>query len=132
MGFFKDISRIKKQAKELSKTFDPGAQMRQTNAMLADAGKMMEQQTVAARMAVSGEPATAQVVAAGDTGEFINMQPVLELSLLIFHADRPPYPVTLRQIVPVAQMARLAPGTTLQVKVDPNLSNTVWIDWGAT
>jgi hypothetical protein len=132
MGFFKDISKLKKQAKELDKTFDPGAQMRQTKDALAVASRMMEQQTVAAQMAVSGEPATAQVIAARDTGMFTNMQPTLEVSLLVFHGDRPPYPVTLTQIVPVAQVARLAPGTTLQVKVDPDRLNTVWIDWGAS
>ena len=132
MGFFKDISKIKRQAKELDKTFDPGAQMRQAKEALASVGQMMEQQTAAAQMAVSGEPATAQVSATRDTGTFTNIQPVLDLSLLVFHGDRPPYPVTLRQVVPVAQLARLAPGNTLAVKVDPARPELVWIDWGAS
>ncbi len=131
MGFLKDISKIKKQAKELDKTFDPGAQMRQAKDALAAAGQMMEQQTAAAQMAATGEHASAQVSATRDTGTFANMQPVLEMSLLVSWGDRPPYPVTLRQVVPVAQIARLAPGSTLHVKVDPERPELVWIDWSA-
>ncbi len=132
MGFLKDISKIKKQAKELDKTFDPGAQMRQAKEAMAAAGQMMEQQTAAAQLAQSGESATAQVIATKDTGTFTNMQPVLEMSFLISVSGRPPYPVTLRQVVPLAQIARLTPGSNLHVKVDPAQPELVWIDWAAS
>lgn len=132
MGFFKDISKLNKQAKELDKTFDPGAQMRQANEAMQAASLMMEQQTVAATLAVTGDPATAQVNLARDTGQLINMQPVIEMSLLVFLEGQPPYPVTLRQIVPLVQMGRLATGSRLAVKVDPKARETVWIDWAAS
>jgi hypothetical protein len=57
---------------------------------------------------------------------------VIELSLLIFLEGQPPYPVTLRQIVPLGQVGRPIPGTRLSVKVDPGKCETIWIDWGAS
>jgi len=132
MGFFKDVSKLKKQAKELDKTWDPGAQMAQTMQAMQSASAMMEQQTVAANLAANGEPASAQVNLARDTGQMLNMQPVVELSLLVFLEGQPPYPVTLRQIVPLTAMGRLTPGSRLSVKVDPQAPETIYIDWAAS
>jgi len=132
VGFFKDVGRLTKQAKEISKDWDPGAQMRQAQEAMQSASVMMEQQTAAARLAATGDPGTAQVNLARDTGQMINMQPVIELSLLVFLQGQPPYPVTLRQVVPLAQMGRLTPGSRLVVKVDPGARETVWIDWAAS
>lgn len=132
MGFFKDVRRLQKQAKEISKTWDPGASMAQSVQAMQAAGAVMEQQTVAARLAVEGDPASAQVNLACETGQFLNMQPVVELSLLVFLEGRPPYPVTVQQVVPVTQVGRLAPGTRLAVKVDPRAPETIWIDWAGS
>ena len=132
MGFFKDVRKLQKQAKEIEKTWDPGAQMAQTMQAMQSASAMMEQQTVAARLATSGDPASAQVNLARDTGQMLNMQPVVELSLLVFLEGQPPYPVTIRQIVPLTAMGRLTPGSRLAVKVDPQARETIWIDWAAS
>lgn len=132
MGFFKDIRQLSKQAKEIDKTFDPGAQMRQTMEAMQAASAVMEQQTVAATLAATGEPASAQVNVARDTGQLLNNQPIIEMNLLVFLEGQPPYPVTVRQIVPLAQMGRLTPGSRLAVKVDPKARETIYIDWAAS
>ena len=132
MGFLKDVRKLTKQAKETSQDWDPAAQMSQAQQAMQSAGAMMEQQTAAARLAATGDPGMAQVNLARDTGQMINMQPVMELSLLVFLGGQPPYPVTLRQVVPLAQMGRLTTGSRLAVKVDPNARETVWIDWAAS
>jgi hypothetical protein len=132
MGFFKDLKKLSDQGKEMSKTFDPGAQMVQAKAAMEAAGQTMAEQTAAATLAASGEPATAQVNLARDTGQLLNMQPVIEMSLLVFLEGQPPYPVTLRQVVPLAQMGRLTAGARLAVKVDPKARQAVWIDWAAS
>jgi len=132
MGFLKDLKKLSDQGKEMSKGFDPAAQMRDATAAMEAAGQMMAQQAEAAHLAASGEPASAQVNASRDTGQVINMQPVLEMSLLVFPEGAPPYPVTLRQIVPLAQLGRLTPGSRLAVKVDPGKRDLVWIDWAAS
>ncbi len=132
MGFLKDLKKLSDQSKEMSKGFDPAAQMREATAAMEAAGQMMAQQTEAAQLAASGEPASAQVNTTRDTGQMVNMQPVLELNLLVFLEGKPPYPVTVRQIVPMAQLGRLTPGSRLTVKVDPGKPELVWIDWMAS
>lgn len=132
MGFFKDIRTIQKKAKEIDKTFDPGAQMAQSLQAMQEASLAMDQQTAAARLAVNGEPATAQVSAARDTGHLLNNQPIVELSLLVFLEGQPPYPVNVRQIVPLTQLGRLTPGARLAVKVDPKVRETLYVDWAAS
>ena len=129
MGFLKDLKKLSKQSKEVSKDWDPAAQIREASAAIEATTEMMAQQTAAAALAESGEPATAQVNAARDTGTMANLQPVMEIDLLVFVEGQPPYPVTLRQIVPLAQIGRLVPGTRLPVKIDPADPGAVWIDW---
>jgi hypothetical protein len=132
VGFFKDIRKLQTQAKEAQKTFDPGAQMAQSLQAMQAASAVMEQQTVAARLAVEGEPATAQVNLARDTGQLLNNQPIVEIGLLVFLEGQPPYPLTVREIVPLTQLGRLTPGSQLSVKVDPKVRETLWIDWAAS
>jgi hypothetical protein len=120
MGFFKDISALKKQAKELDKTFDPGAQMRAAKERMQAAQEMLARQTAAAQLATTGEHAGAQVLAARDTGTQINMQPMLELDLLVMRQQgQPPYPATVTQIVAQSQLGLVAPGSTVLVRIDP-------------
>jgi hypothetical protein len=125
MGFLKDINTLKKQAKEIDKTFDPGAQMRAGKERMAAAQQMMAQQTTAAQLASTGERADAQVVASRDTGTQINLQPMLEIELLVMRQGQPPYPATVRQMVPNSQLGLVAPGSTLSVWVDPANPSTV-------
>ena len=132
MGFLKDVRKLSKQGKEMSKDWDPAAQMSQASAALEATTEMMARQTVAAGLAESGDPATAQVNAARDTGTVVNMQPVMEIDLLVFVEGQPPYPASLQQVVPMAQVGRLAPGTRLSVMIDSTDPGAIWIDWGSS
>ena len=125
MGFLKDMRTLNKQAKEISKDWDPAAQMRDGMARMQDAQQMLARQTAAAQLAATGEPAEAQVIGVRDTGALLNMQPVLEIDLLVTRTGMPPYPATVRQVVAHAQLARLTPGATLHVRVDPDDPATV-------
>lgn len=53
------------------------------------------------------------------------------MNRLVFREGHPPYPGSMRQIVPLAQVGRLVPGTQLPVKVDPSDTTAIWIDWGS-
>jgi hypothetical protein len=119
MGFLKDIHELKQIGKEASKNYDAKSTMADGMARMQAAQHLLAQQTVATQLTASGEPATAQVLAARDTGTLINMQPVLEIDLLVNRAGQPPYPATVSQLVPHAQLGALPPGTTISVKVDP-------------
>ena len=130
MGFLKDLRKLSKQGKEMSKGVDPAAQMRDASAALEATSEMMARQTAAAGLAESGDPATAQVNAARDTGTVVNMQPVMEIDLLVFVKGRPPYPVSVQQIVPLSQVGCLTPGTRLPVMIARAEPEAIWIDWG--
>jgi hypothetical protein len=99
--------------------------MRAGKERMAAAQQMMAQQTVAAHLATSGERAEAQVVASRNTGTQINMQPMLELDLLVMPAGQPPYPATVKQLIPQSQLGLVAPGSAVSVWVDPANPSTV-------
>ena len=132
MGFLKDLKDLNAKSKEVSADFDPAAQMREASAARAAMTAMLEQQTLSARLASTGESATAQVTALRDTTQQVNAQPVVEIELLVFPTGRPPYPVTVRQVVLLTQLARLTPGSRLSVKIDPAALEAIWIDWGTS
>ena len=127
MGFFKDVNELRKMGKEASNKFDAKATMADGVARMQAAQNMLAQQTVATQLAIGGEPATAQVLAARDTGTMINMQPVLDIDLLVSREGQPPYPATVSQMIPNAQLGTVTPGATLAVKVDPANPATVLI-----
>jgi hypothetical protein len=77
------------------------------------------------QLATTGEDATAQVVAARDSGTQINLQPILEIDLLVMRDGQPPYPATVRQMVAQAQLGLVAAGSAVSVRVDPANPETV-------
>jgi hypothetical protein len=130
MGFFKDIHNLKQQAKEIDKTFDPGAQARDATARMA----AMNQQFAQANAALAAPPgdaveASAQVVSVGTTTGMLNMDPLIPVSLLILQDGLPPRPVSSTLLVPMAQLGRLQQGATLKVRVshsDPSAVAVIW------
>ena len=81
MGFFKDIHTIQKQAKEIDKTWDTGAQAREANARMAEMNQMMSQATAAlAAPPEDGIEANAQLVSAGNPTGMVNTDPIVPVS----------------------------------------------------
>jgi hypothetical protein len=130
VGFFKDIHTLNKQAKEMDKTFDPGAQARDATTRMAT----MNQQFAQANAAMAAPPedaieATAQITSVGTTSGMLNMDPMVPVELFILADGLPPRPVSTTLVVPMAQLARLQPGTSLKVRVsrsDPSAVAVVW------
>jgi hypothetical protein len=130
MGFFKDVHTLHKQAKEIDKTFDPGQQTRDATARMA----AMNQQFAQANAALAAPPAdaidaTAQIVSVGPSTGMINMDPIVPLELLISSPGLPPRPASISAVVPMAQLARLQQGATINVRVsqsDPSAVAVVW------
>jgi hypothetical protein len=127
MGFFKSVRDLNKQSEEINKNWDVGAQLEDAQARMADANEMMAQQTAAANIAASGMDATATVAALRQGTGMVNFQPIMEIDLTVMPEGLPPYPVTVKQVVPQAQLPQLQPGANLNVKVDPNDPAAVWI-----
>jgi hypothetical protein len=131
MGIFKDLHQVSKQGKALGAQSDVGAQLQRGMDSMAQATHHMAEQTAGAQLAVTGTPAQLQVTAARDSGTVVNMQPVVELDLLIHPESGPPYPTTVRQTVPLASAGRVVPGAMLSGRVDRSAPTSVWIDWTA-
>lgn len=128
MGFFKSLNELNKQGKEIQKTWDPAAQMAGGQAAMAQATQMMAQQTAAAALATTGVDATASVVSVRQPGGMVNYQPIMEVDLTIFPMAGAPYPAAVSAPMAPHLAAKLAPGASLQVKIDPQNPQAVWIN----
>lgn len=129
MGLFKGMRDLQKQANEINKGWDVGAQLENAQAQMASANELMAQQTAAANAAVSGLDARATVVGVRQGQGMVNFQPMIEVDLTVSPEGLPPYPVTVKQVIPQVHLARAQPGMAVHVKVDPNDPASVWIDW---
>ena len=132
MGFFKDVHKLKQQAKEIDKTWDPGAQAQQGIERM----KEMNAQMAAANAALAAPPedaieATAQVVSVGGTTGMMNMDPIMPVELLVMEDGQPPRPASVSIVVPMAQLARLQPGAMIAVKMSKSNPNAMAVDWSA-
>lgn len=131
-GFFKSLREVTKQANEIDKAMGPVqhrldhamAQMQQAQAMLAQGTQTARLATDPAALAGEG-----QVVAVRDTGTRFNMDPALEIDLLVTLPGLPPYPATVRSVVSVAHLGRLNPGAVVKVRADPATPTDVHIDF---
>ena len=130
MGFLKDINTLNRMGKDIRKNWDPAAQLAQSQAAMAQANATMAQMAAQASStaALYGTPATASVVVARQTGQYINMQPVVSIDLLVTMPGGFPAPVTINEVVSQLNLARVAPGASLPVKVG-NTPGDVVIDW---
>ncbi|MEO1055971.1 MAG: DUF3592 domain-containing protein [Actinomycetota bacterium] len=111
MGFFKDVKKLQQQGKEISKGYDPVAQMKAASAS-------MQQMTQQTNLLATGIPATATVNELRDTGMEVNLQPIMEVDVTVFPTDGAPFPATART-QGHGVIAGLAPGTQVQVRYDP-------------
>jgi hypothetical protein len=129
VGLFKSVRELQKQSNEISKNHDMGAQLEDAQTRMAEAQELMAQQTAAANAATTGVDATATIVAIRQSGGMVNFQPMIEVDLTVLPDGLPPYPVTVKQVIPQVQLAQAQPGAGVHVKVDPNNPASVWIDW---
>ena len=131
MGMFRSMRDLNKQAKEIQKDWDPGAQMAAGMESMRAAQEMMAQQTQAANVAMTGADATATITAVQQTGAMVNFQPTMQIELTVLPDGLPPYPATVTQVVEQHFLVKAVPGASVPIKVDPNDPGTIWINWAA-
>ena len=127
MGMFKSMHQLHKQAKELDKDFHPGQMMADGQARMAEMTSMLAAQNKAAEAAVTGLDAMATVASVRQGTAMVNFQPVVEIDLTVLAPGRPPYPVTIEQVVDQVNLARLQPGASVAVKVAADDPQSVFI-----
>jgi hypothetical protein len=126
MGFIGDLNKLNKQAKEIGKTFDPGAQMQDALAKMKAVNESMAEANTAM---TDGVPGTAQVVAVGPSTGMMNMNPMMQVDLLVTQQGGMPRPVSRQMVVPMQHLARLQAGATLPVLVSQSDPGSVAIMW---
>lgn len=119
MGLFKNIRELQQLSAEISKDFDPAAQMRAATAQ-------MQQATAQSQLASSASAVTcpATVVAVRDTGRMVNYQPMVEVDVLVTPEGAVPWPATVSTIGH-GQVAGLHVGVRVGVRYDPAAPATV-------
>jgi hypothetical protein len=132
MGFFKSMRDLQKEAHDIEKTMPPVKdRMADATARMAAATQSMADQTQAINQAFDpaggGVDATATINSARTVG-MVNFDPMMELDLTVMREGMPPYPATVRQVVPQVDLPRLQSGTSVAVKVDPNQPASIWLD----
>ena len=128
MGLLKNMFALHRQAVEIDRTWDPGAQMRQGVARMRQMNETLTAQARAQELAQTGVPATASIIELVDTGSRLNFAPVVRVGLLVERADRPPYPVTTETVLPAGTPAGV--GQRVAVLVDPDNDTSVLVRWG--
>ncbi len=131
MGMFRSVRQLQKQAKEIDKTWDPGAQMADGMERMRQAQAFMAQQTQAANIASTGADATAMISGVTQTGAMVNFQPTLQIDLTVMPDGLPPYPATVTQVVEQVFLPKAVAGASVPIKVDPENPGSIWINWAA-
>jgi hypothetical protein len=81
------------------------------------------------RIDETGLAGTAQITGMTQTGMYLNNSPQIGLDLLVTVPGRNPYPIEVKQFVPLMLLGSLMVGGTLPVKVDQQDPGKVVIDW---
>ncbi|OAN37370.1 hypothetical protein [Mycolicibacterium iranicum] len=77
-----------------------------------------------------GLPATVAVEAVWSVGSYMNMSPVVRIQAHVSRQDgTPPYGAVFDEVVAQMHLARVQPGATLAVSVDPQNPADMAIDW---
>ncbi|WP_229404513.1 MULTISPECIES: hypothetical protein [Micromonospora] len=130
MGFLSSLRDLRRQADEIDRTYDPGAQLRQGLAAMQQMRQQLAGQQATAHLATTGTPATATIVGLRQTGGYVNHAPLVEIRLMVTPADRPPFPATHTGLVPPVYLGQLRPGGTVAVRYSPADPNSVAVVWG--
>ena len=142
MGMFKDINKMKNQGKEIQKAQgkrtgmigmlrDMPSTISQASSAVDDAMAMQADIQKEQALLTSGTPGSATIKNLTDTGTLVNFNPQVVLDLEVACAGKDPYAAQITTAVPQVYLARLQPGASIGVKVDPSDPTAIAIDWTA-
>ncbi|HST80855.1 MAG TPA: hypothetical protein VLL08_03825 [Kineosporiaceae bacterium] len=130
MGLIKDLFALNRQAKEINRNYDPGAQTRKGLEMMQQLNQTLATQTQAQKLTQTGVAAAGSIIGLTDTGTRINGAPVVRLGLLVEVGGRPPYPVYTELVLPVEASAQAGVGQRVALMIDPENHDNVLVRWG--
>ncbi|WP_437538057.1 hypothetical protein WME79_19440 [Sorangium sp. So ce726] len=102
--------------------------MKNANKMLAGANEMIQAQTAAANLRMTGLPAQARVLIVQPTGTMINYQPQCRVDLEVYRPNAPPYRAAILAVIHQMAIPRVQPGLVVPVKIDAANPNNIALD----
>jgi len=90
--------------------------------------KLMKKKEETAKILAAGQTATATVMSIGETGTYINNQPLVGILLTVQPPGRTPYQARVERLISQLEIPRVQPGMTVVVKIDPSDPSKVAID----
>jgi hypothetical protein len=132
MGFLKDLTTLTRQANAAYDRMDVGASLDAARRSMDDASRVLaattprpdEEWLEAVRLRTG-----ATIVGARQLPMVIGMNVVVELDLVVTMASGIPLPVTRTEQVAPIHLARIAPGSTVDVSIVPGRPESVRIEW---
>jgi hypothetical protein len=134
MGLLKDLTTLTRQANIAYDRMDVGASLAAASRSMEDASRVLAATTPRpedAAFEAARLRATATVVDARQLPMVIGMNVVVELDLVVAMPSGFPLPVTRTEQIAPLHLARVTPGSTVDVSMVPGRPDTVRIDWGA-
>ncbi len=142
MGMFKDLKKLSDQGKEAQRKQgkrtgmigmlrDMPDQLHQATEAVDDAMALQEDMAKQQQLLSTGTPGKATIKSFTDTGTLVNFNPSVVLDLSVEAGGKPAYDVQITTSVPQVMLARLQPGGSVGVKVDPADPSSIAIDWAA-
>jgi hypothetical protein len=134
MGFLKDLTTLTRQANASYDRMEVGATLAAASRSMDDASRVLAATTPRPEDAALESVrlrATANVVDARQLPMVIGMNVVVEVDLVVAMPSGFPLPVTRTEQVAPLHLARVTPGSTVDVSMVPGRPETVRIEWGA-
>ena len=133
MGFLKDLATLTAQGNAAYARMDVGATLAAAQQSLDQANHVMAATVTATDPALEAARlrTSATVVDARQLPMMIGMNALVELDLVVTLAGGIPMPATRTEQLAPLHLARVAPGSRLDVSVVPGRPETLRIEWGA-
>lgn len=133
MGFLKDLHALTKQGNAAYARLDVGARLDAASRSMDEASRVLAVTTARADeewLEAARLHATATIVEARQLPMVLGMNLVVDVDLVVTMASGLPLPVSITEQVAPLQLARLAPGGTVDVSIVPGRPESVRIEWG--
>lgn len=132
MGFISSLFKLTAQSTAIQKQMDVGARLASAQASMTKASQFM-----AASMPIGTTPAqeatrlrtTALVASAQQQPMMIGMNAVVDLELIVTLPGGTPAPVRRTEQLAPLHLARVVPGSRIDVSIVPGMPETVRFEW---
>jgi hypothetical protein len=131
VGFFDDLKKLQ-DISAAQPDIDVKGTMSKMQAQLDTANRAMAAsapQTLDPASEARRVDAVATIVATRNTGMVVNLQPMVDIDLMVMLPSGVPIPVTTTLMISPAYLGRIVPGGQLQVTIDPTIPASVRVDW---